>query len=52
MSFDRRLPTDDWLVDGANFPGGHAAGIVFPRSTEDVVDELASSESVLVVGAQ
>jgi len=52
MSFDRRLPTDDWLVDAANFPGGHAAGIVFPRSTEDVVDALASSESVLVVGAQ
>ena len=52
MTVDRRLPTDDWLVDAANFPGGHAAGIVFPRSTEDVVDALASSESVLVVGAQ
>ena len=52
MTVDRRLPTDDWLVDAANFPGGHAAGIVFPRSTEDVVDGLAGSESVLVVGAQ
>ena len=52
MTPDSRLPTDDWLVDAANFPGGHAAGLVFPSTTADVVDVLASSASVLAVGAQ
>ena len=52
MTDDCRLPTADYLVDAAHFPGGHAAGIVFPRSTADVVDVLATSASVLPVGAQ
>ncbi len=52
MTADSRLPTDDWLVDAANYPGGHAAGLVFPRTTADVVDILASSATVLAVGAQ
>ncbi len=52
MTDDGRLPTDDWLIDAAHFPGGHAAGIVFPRTTADVVDVLARSASVLPVGAQ
>jgi len=49
---DRRLPTADYLIDAANFPGGHAAGIVFPRSTADVVEVLRTSAPVLPVGAQ
>ena len=52
MTDDCRLPTDDWLIDAAHFPGGHATGLVFPRTTADVVDVLASSASVLAVGAQ
>ena len=52
MTDDCRLPTDDWLVDAANYPGGHATGLVFPRTTADVVDILASSATVLAVGAQ
>ncbi len=52
MTDDQRLPTEEWLLDAANFPGGHAAGIVFPRTTADVVDVLATSASVLPVGAQ
>ena len=52
MTADCRLPTDDWLVDAANYPGGHATGLVFPRTTADVVDILASSATVLAVGAQ
>jgi D-lactate dehydrogenase (cytochrome) len=45
-------PTDDWLSDSANFPGGHSPGFVFPQSTADVVDALAGTDPVLVVGAQ
>ena len=52
MTDDRRLPTDDWLEDAAHYPGGHAAGILFPRSTADVVDALTTSVSVLPIGAQ
>jgi D-lactate dehydrogenase (cytochrome) len=49
---DSRLPTADYLEDSAHFPGGHAAGIVFPRTLADVVDVLASSASILPIGAQ
>jgi D-lactate dehydrogenase (cytochrome) len=49
---DQRLPTDDCLIDAANFPGGHAAGIAFPRSTADVIDVVRSSSAVLPIGAQ
>jgi D-lactate dehydrogenase (cytochrome) len=44
--------TTDYTVDAANFPGGHASGVVFPRSIADVVDILARSRSVLPIGAQ
>ena len=47
--------TDDlsaFLEDAAHYPGGHASGIVFPRSTEDVADALRSSGPVLPIGAQ
>ncbi len=41
-----------YLEDAAHFPGGHAAGIVFPRSTAEVADVLLRSSSVLPIGAQ
>ena len=52
MTDDSRLPTADYLEDSAHFPGGHAAGIVFPRSTADVIHVLRTSASVLPIGAQ
>ena len=54
MTDDWRLTTDDcslFLEDSAHFPGGHATGVVFPRSTGDVVEILATATSVLTVGA-
>jgi D-lactate dehydrogenase (cytochrome) len=42
----------DYLEDAAHFPGGHAAGIVFPRTVDEVVDALASAATVLPIGAQ
>jgi D-lactate dehydrogenase (cytochrome) len=40
------------LEDSSRFPGGHASGIVFPRSTQDVVDIVTGSASILPIGAQ
>ena len=52
MTDDERLSTADYLTDSANFPGGHAAGIVFPRSTQEVVDVVGTGGPVLAIGAQ
>ena len=56
MSRDDRPEVQDdcaaFLEDAAHFPGGHAAGIVFPRSTGQVAAVLAGSSSVLPIGAQ
>jgi D-lactate dehydrogenase (cytochrome) len=41
-----------FLEDAAHYPGGHAAGIVFPRDTQEIADILASGDSVLPIGAQ
>ena len=42
----------DFLEDAAHYPGGHAAGVVFPRSAEEVADTLAMAPAVLPIGAQ
>ncbi|HSC27193.1 MAG TPA: hypothetical protein VLD67_07965, partial [Vicinamibacterales bacterium] len=55
MTDDRRLPTDDWheyTEDASHSPGGHAAGVVFPRTVEEIADILTSSDAVLPIGAQ
>jgi D-lactate dehydrogenase (cytochrome) len=49
---DRRPTTADFLEDAAHYPGGHAAGVVFPRSTQDVVDAVAQHATLLPIGAQ
>ena len=41
-----------FLEDAAHFPGGHAAGIVFAKTVDDVVRALRSSRTVLAIGAQ
>lgn len=41
-----------YLEDAAHYPGGHAAGIVFPRTTDEVVDAVVAAETVLPIGAQ
>ena len=41
-----------YLEDAAHFPGGHAAGVVFPRTEMDVADTLRSAGAVLPIGAQ
>ncbi len=41
-----------YLEDAAHFPGGHASGVVFPRSTAEVAEILAGPASVLPIGAQ
>ena len=48
------LPDDltAYLEDAAHFPGGHAAGVLFPRSEADVADALRSADAVLPIGAQ
>jgi D-lactate dehydrogenase (cytochrome) len=38
--------------DGAHFPGGHADGVVFPRTEADIAGLLRGHSHVLVVGAQ
>jgi D-lactate dehydrogenase (cytochrome) len=52
---DTRLEIADpsnFLEDAAHYPGGHAAGVVFPRSAADVADALAMAPAVLPIGAQ
>jgi D-lactate dehydrogenase (cytochrome) len=41
-----------FLEDAAHYPGGHAAGVVFPRNTSEVVDAVVAAPAVLAVGAQ
>lgn len=41
-----------FLEDAAHYPGGHASGVVFPRSTAEVAEVVASGATVLPIGAQ
>ena len=55
MTDDPRPPTADWtsfLEDAAHFPGGHAAGIAFPGTIDEIVRVVESADSVLPIGAQ
>ena len=51
MMMDQGVP-EAMLRDAAHFPGGHAAGVVYPRTTAEVADILVRSASVLPIGAQ
>jgi D-lactate dehydrogenase (cytochrome) len=41
-----------FLEDAAHSPGGHAAGIAFPRTVDEVADAVRSAICVLPIGAQ
>lgn len=41
-----------FLEDAAHYPGGHAAGVVFPRTEAEVAAVLRTHRAVLPVGAQ
>ncbi|HJR59746.1 MAG TPA: FAD-binding oxidoreductase [Vicinamibacterales bacterium] len=41
-----------YLADAAHFPGGHAAGVVLPRSLDEVVEAVLAADTVLPIGAQ
>ncbi|HEY0872802.1 MAG TPA: FAD-binding oxidoreductase [Vicinamibacterales bacterium] len=41
-----------FLEDAAHFPGGHASGIVFPLTVEELADAVRSASAVLPIGAQ
>ncbi len=41
-----------FLSDAAHVPGGHAAGVTFPRTEADVAAAVMSASRVLAVGAQ
>jgi D-lactate dehydrogenase (cytochrome) len=41
-----------YLEDAAHFPGGHADGIDFPRTVEEVADAVRGAARVLPIGAQ
>ncbi len=41
-----------FLEDAAHYPGGHAAGVVFPRTTEEVAAATAAAGRILPIGAQ
>lgn len=41
-----------FLEDAAHYPGGHASGIAFPRTTGEVAAAVAGAAAVLPIGAQ
>ena len=41
-----------YLEDAAHYPGGHAAGVVFPRSEADVAAVVRAHDRILPIGAQ
>jgi len=45
-------PTETFLEDAAHYPGGHASGVVFPRSASEIAGILERADAVLPIGAQ
>jgi D-lactate dehydrogenase (cytochrome) len=41
-----------FLEDAAHYPGGHAAGVVFPRTAGEVAEVVQSGGTILPIGAQ
>lgn len=41
-----------FLEDAAHYPGGHASGVVFPRSSAEVAEVVTGAGTVLPIGAQ
>jgi D-lactate dehydrogenase (cytochrome) len=41
-----------YLEDAAHFPGGHAEGVVFPQTAEEVARAVGNARTVLAIGAQ
>jgi D-lactate dehydrogenase (cytochrome) len=52
VTSDSGLTTSDFLEDSSRLPGGHAAGVLFPRGTQDVVDIVTAHSAILPIGAQ
>ena len=46
------MDVSSYLEDAAHFPGGHAAGVVQPRSVMEVQEAVKRAGTVLPVGAQ
>src|SRR5262245_3089754 len=51
MTIEQGQP-DAFLEDAAHYPGGHAAGVVFPKTTSEIAEALKSAPFVLPIGAQ
>jgi D-lactate dehydrogenase (cytochrome) len=49
---DERPTADAFLEDAAHYPGGHASGVVFPRSPAEIAGILQGAPAVLPIGAQ
>lgn len=46
------MDVSSFLEDAAHYPGGHASGLLRPRTIEDVSAALKTGERILAVGAQ
>jgi D-lactate dehydrogenase (cytochrome) len=46
------MDVSSYLEDAAHFPGGHAAGVVEPRSVIEVQEAVRRAGTVLAIGAQ
>jgi len=46
------VPLDRYLSDAAHFPGGHTAGVIVPRSVDEIPAIVRSAPALLIVGAQ
>ena len=50
--YNERLDVSSFLEDAAHYPGGHASGLLRPRTIAEISDALRTGDRVLVVGAQ